>query len=362
MAKLTCQAQSVGGSLASGISQVTIAKGDDAPDRRLATEIEALRVCVIGAGMAGMACGQALRDVGHTVTLIDKGRGAGGRMATRRLATPLGEVSFDHGAQYFTARDADFRNQVQRWASDGHVSRWTAVSEDAWVGAPGMNAPLNAMATDLDVMWSVRVTRISRTSTGWTVSADSSPVLTVDAVVVAIPAEQAADLLTPIVPEMAAMARGVPSSPCWTLMLAFGDRLPGDLDWLRGDDDSALGWAARNSAKPGRGPIEAWVVQAGGEWSARNLDMPKDEVEAGLTDALSYRLGAALPAPIACSSHRWLYARAGRGGLDALWDADLKLGVCGDWLTGPRVEAAWTSGTRLAARMTGDAEVERHRR
>ena len=321
-----------------------------------------MRVGVIGAGMAGMACARALCNAGHAVTLIDKGRGAGGRMATRRLATTLGEVSFDHGAQYFTARDADFRNQVGRWASAGHVLRWPAVVEDAWVGAPGMNAPLNAMAMELDVMWSVRVTQISRTSTGWTVFADSGPVLTVEALVVAIPAEQAADLLAPIVPELAAMARGVPSSPCWTLMLAFGDRLPGELDWLRGDDDWALGWAARNSAKPGRGPIEAWVVQAGGAWSARHLDMPNDEVEARLTDALSHRLGAALSAPIACSSHRWLYARSGEGGLDALWDADLRLGVCGDWLTGPRVEAAWTSGTRLAARITGDPKGYRRRR
>ena len=317
-----------------------------------------MRICVIGAGMAGMACAQALCDAGHAVTLIDKGRGAGGRMATRRLATTLGEVSFDHGAQYFTAREADFRNQVERWATAGHVARWPAVGEDAWVGTPGMNAPLNAMARDLEVMWSVRVTQISRTSAGWTVLADSGPVLTVEAVVVALPAEQAADLLTPIIPGWAATARGVPSAPCWTLMLAFGDRLPGDLDWVRGDDESALGWAARNSAKPGRGAIEAWVVQAGGAWSARHLDMPGDEVEAGLTDALSRRLGAALPAPIASSSHRWLYARSGEGGLDALWDADLRLGVCGDWLTGPRVEAAWTSGTRLAAQMTGDPEAD----
>ena len=88
---------------------------------------------MIGAGMAGMACGQALRDGGHAVTLIDKGRGAGGRMATRRLATHLGDVTFDHGAQYFTARDADFRDQVDRWAEAGHVSRWPVVGEDAWV-------------------------------------------------------------------------------------------------------------------------------------------------------------------------------------------------------------------------------------
>jgi len=35
-------------------------------------------------------------------------------------------------------------------------------------------------------------------------------------------------------------------------------------------------------------------------------------------------------------------------GPDALWDAEARIGVAGDWLIAPRVEAAWLSGTRLA--------------
>ena len=315
-----------------------------------------MRVGVIGAGMAGMACGQALRGAGHSVTLIDKGRGAGGRMATRRLDTPLGEVAFDHSAQYFTARDEMFRIQVDQWAAAGHVAPWPTVGEDTWVGTPGMSAPLNAMASDLEVLWSARVTAITPRPGGWTISLEDAPDLEVEAVVVAIPAEQAADLLASVSPDMAEAARGVPSAPCWTLMLAFAGRLAADTDWLRGDSASPLGWAARNSAKPGRRPIEAWVVQASADWSAQHLETPKKEIITRLTTALSEQLDVVLPTPVASASHRWLYARSGQGGSEALWDADLKLGVCGDWLIGPRVEAAWMSGTRLAERMTMDRD------
>ena len=65
-------------------------------------------VAIIGAGIAGLSCADALTAEGWQVTLFDKGRKAGGRMASRRLETPHGEASFDFGAQYFTVRDAGF--------------------------------------------------------------------------------------------------------------------------------------------------------------------------------------------------------------------------------------------------------------
>ena len=61
-----------------------------------------MQFAIIGAGMAGIACADALQAAGHAVAVFDKGRGPGGRMSTRRMETPLGTVAFDHGAQYFT--------------------------------------------------------------------------------------------------------------------------------------------------------------------------------------------------------------------------------------------------------------------
>ncbi len=107
-----------------------------------------MRIGIIGAGMAGLSCAQALRHQGHNVIVFDKGRGPGGRMSTRHVGTPLGEAAFDHGAQYLTARDPAFLAQVDRWARVGHVARWSPAGVDAWVGTPAMNEPIRAMARD----------------------------------------------------------------------------------------------------------------------------------------------------------------------------------------------------------------------
>ena len=64
-----------------------------------------MRIGIVGAGMAGLACAEELTRLGHAVLLFDKGRGPGGRMSTRRIQTSAGEAYFDHGAQYFTVRD-----------------------------------------------------------------------------------------------------------------------------------------------------------------------------------------------------------------------------------------------------------------
>ena len=66
-------------------------------------------IAVVGAGIAGIACARTLMQAGHRVTVFEKSAGAGGRMSTRR--TEFG--GFDHGAQYFTVRDARFRQLLQ---------------------------------------------------------------------------------------------------------------------------------------------------------------------------------------------------------------------------------------------------------
>ena len=135
-------------------------------------------------------------------------------------------------------------------------------------------------------------------------------------------------------------------------MLAFAEALPAAPDCLREDKAGALGWAARNRSKPGRTGPETWVLQASPEWSRQYFDAEANWVVSALSATLAARLGIDLPPPIACSTHRWRYARPGAEGSGALWDADLRLGLCGDWLIAPRVEAAWMSGTMLAERIT----------
>jgi len=310
-----------------------------------------MRIGIVGAGMAGLACAEALSAQGHDVVLLDKGRGPGGRMSTRRVPTDAGDAWFDHGAQYFTVRDAAFRQRVDAWISSGLVASWPSARPDAYVGVPAMAAPIRHMADGQTVWWATLVTRLEPSGQGWRLLRDPGEAVDVDIAVIAMPAEQASALLAGVAPDLAARAGAAPSAPCWTVMLAFAAALPTDVDCLRGGTADTLGWAARNNAKPSRTGPEAWVLQGGPDWSRQYLEAEPDWVAATLSAALAERLGTALPAPIGTSVHRWRYAHAAAEGSGAIWDADRRIGLCGDWLIGARVEAAWLSGTRLAAQI-----------
>jgi predicted NAD/FAD-dependent oxidoreductase len=304
------------------------------------------RIGIVGAGMAGLSCATLLAAAGYRVVLFDKGRGPGGRMATRRVATELGEVVFDHGAQYLTARGPDFVTQVERWRDAGHVARWPAAGADAWVGTPAMNAPIRDLAAAQDVHWHRRVDRIARTDRGWRFHGDDIDAAPFDVAIVAVPAEQVAPLVRAHRPDWAAQAQATPSDPCWTVMAAYRDHLTVGPDRLT--DRGILASAVRNAAKPDRADIEAWVLQADANWSAAHIEDDPESVQQALLAAFAAETGCDLPAPLATSVHRWRYAKSGRLGRDALWDDALHLGVCGDWLIGARIEAAWQSGRRLA--------------
>ena len=61
--------------------------------------IPSLPSAIIGAGLAGLSCAQALLLAGHTVHVFDKSRGPSGRMSTRRAEGAAGPWQCDHGAQ-----------------------------------------------------------------------------------------------------------------------------------------------------------------------------------------------------------------------------------------------------------------------
>lgn len=310
-----------------------------------------MRIAIVSAGLAGLTCARALAEAGGAVELFDKGRSAGGRMATRRVDTPLGQAAFDHGAQYLTARDPGFRAEVEGWAAAGRVAPWPAAGEDAWVGTPAMNTPLKASASGLPVRWGVRVEGLRREAAGWRLWGEGLDEVGFDAVLTALPAEQTAALVRDVAPRVAATAEAHPSEPCWTAMAAFAGPLAVAPDVLK--TEGPVSWAARNSAKPGRTGPEAWVVQASPQWSRERLEDEAGEVASDLLALFFEAAGALAAPPLHLAAHRWRYARSGKAAKERLWDPRLQLGACGDWLIGPRVESAWLSGRRLARAVLG---------
>jgi renalase len=304
-------------------------------------------IIIIGGGMAGLSCATALGVTGQRIIVLDKGRGPGGRMAARRVELGGTTVSFDHGAQYFTARDPSFREAVAAWEAAGAAARWPAAGAEAWVGTPGMNAPIRAMAEALEVRWGVRAERLVRLADGWRIEAGEQT-FTATTVLIAVPAEQAAVLLADVAPDLAVLAGGVESAPCWAVMAGFAAPRPIHADTFR-SDIGPISWAARNSAKPGRSGGETWVIHASPARSQELIDLPKDEASSVLLADFFAAIGVAPAAPTHLDAHRWLYAlpKALRGE-GARFDPALRIGIAGDYLHSPRVEGAWLSGCALA--------------
>jgi len=123
-----------------------------------------IRVAIVGTGMAGLACARRLASAGVAPVLFDKGRGPGGRLATRRAEG----LQFDHGAQYVTARDPGFAGVLQGLQTQGVAAPWPDGSgRTRLVGVPGMSGLARAMAQGLDVRQQRQVTSIRPVGTGW---------------------------------------------------------------------------------------------------------------------------------------------------------------------------------------------------
>lgn len=315
------------------------------------------RVAIVGAGLAGLACARTLAAHGTEVSLFDKGRAPGGRLATRRVEQDGRVLSFDHGAQYLTSRGPLFAATLD------------AAGARAWpeqgkrVGVPRMSAIGRGLAEGLDIALGREVTALSGEPGAWTLrhvaarrpgssaEDDAKQAGPFQAVALAIPAPQAAALLARPAPHLGRVLEMVRFAPCWTVMAAFPEKLALP-DTLR-PDSGPIGWAARDSSKPGRdASTECWVVQAGPAWSRENLELPPAEAQAALLDAFAALAGAALPAPLYAAAHRWRYALVETPlGAPCLWEPARGLGAAGDWCIAARAEAAVQSGAALGAVM-----------
>jgi len=335
-------------------------------------------IAVVGAGIAGITCARTLAQAGHRVTVFEKSKGAGGRMSTRD--TEFG--SFDHGAQYFTVRDERFEKALA--TASGLVRPWSAntvrilddlgrvvaaslpANEAHWVATPGMNALVRQWSQPLldagRMVLETRVVFIEEDKLDpqrWQLQTDG-PGAGVhsgfDAVVLAIPAPQAHRLLldSELGDAVRADLAGVSIAPCWTLMVAFPQALQPNLSSLGPQWNVArsthhrIAWLARESSKPRRGPVERWTVQANPDWSQRHLEDDAERVKAKLLRAFTEITGIRAEPPYA-SVHRWRYAQTIKPlGKTHAWDADSRIGACGDWCLGHRVEDGFVSGLEMA--------------
>ncbi len=242
---------------------------------------------VIGAGMSGLIAATVLKEHGVNVVVVDKGRGAGGRMSTRRLDVESQYAYFDHGAQYFTVSHDDFAKYVERWLALGIVKPLNEMlvrengmpalsDEPRYIGSTGMNAVTKYLAESLRVLFSERVDKLSF-NTDWIAETDKGRTLTADAIMLSQPVPQSLELLTKsniaIPQEIEQALNSIDYHPCIATLLLFEGIepvLPYCGIWFQGEP---VAWACDNMRK-GISPLPTLTIHAGPLFSVEHWHSP----------------------------------------------------------------------------------------
>ncbi len=305
-----------------------------------------MRVAVIGAGIAGITCAQALRARGLDVVVLDRGRVPGGRLASRRFNGRY----VDLGASYFTVTGPGFAAVVADWEARGLARPWTdrfhvyEVARGGWrdakTGPIRWAAPggLRSLVVDLAAGLEIRQQTYVQNVRGGSVDGEQF-----DAIVVAMPDPQALELLDPSLEQ----ERTLLSDRPWDAVLVLAARWAArtwDFDGVFVHGSDVLEWIADDGARRGDG-APVLTAHSTPAFASTRLAVP---AEAG-PEMVAALCAMGLPEPAeVLRVQRWSKAKpvGERAALFALTPAGI--GFCGDSWGSARVETAWRSGTALA--------------
>lgn len=289
-------------------------------------------VVVVGAGIAGLGCARALTAGGARVRVVERGRVAGGRLASKRYDGRYADI----GAAYLVADDPDFTAQVTSWQSRGLARPWTdtlrvypggepATGPTRWAAPGGLRSLATDLATGLDLRLSTPLDAVPGDA---------------DAVVLAMPGPQALRLSPP--PGIVAAATAQTWRPVIAAVLTYPSRQWGDLRGAFVNDHPVLATVCDDGDRRGDG-APVLVAHSTAALAAEHLAHPET---AGpiLADATGELLG--LGARPDVRVHRWTYAQPEPG--DAAYATDGRVWLCGDAFGRPRVQTAWLSGRAVA--------------
>lgn len=318
-------------------------------------------ILIVGAGIAGLTAARELTGAGRSVVVVDKGRGVGGRCATRRI----GDHVFDHGAQFFTARDQRFARYAERWLERGAAVPWCdgmesfvagpcADGRPRYRGAPAMTAIAKDLADGLDIRLETLVSHAARRAESWAIHLESGETLVGCALLLTAPMPQSVQLVRHVMDlpldELDAIARSLRYRPAFALMACLDGPAALPAAGAIRDLPEPLSWIAEGRAK-GISPRGYGVtIHAGYDYTEAHFDAAQRMVADDLLAAAAPWLGEA--SVTEWQLHRWRYALPEAPRPEPIViPGPAPLIFAGDAFGGAKIEGAALSGIEAAARL-----------
>jgi len=312
--------------------------------------------CIVGSGISGSTIANLLARK-YSVEIFDKARGPGGRASNRRYNKKL---SFDHGLQYFSPKSHEFKKFISGLNRKNVLKEWSGQHLDftykkkektnKYIGKKGNNDICKHLTKKIKVNYSSTVTNIKFNSKYWIITLNNKDKIFFKYLILTCPFPQLKKLASKYLKKNALNLK-VNMSPNITVMAAYNhyNKLP--ISSIKFDDE-IIAWAAHENTKNRFKTNQSlWTIQCTEIFSKKIINLfkkDKDKYQSIILKKFENLLGYQTKKIVFKNIHGWKYSyNKTNTPFESLWNKKEKLGVCGDWLIGPKAEDSWQSARNL---------------
>ena len=314
-----------------------------------------LDFCVIGSGISGSTIAHLLSKK-YSVHILDKARGPGGRASNKRFRQNL---SFDHGLQYISPKSKEFLKFIKALCKKKEAKIWSGNHLDftfekkdifeKFIGVKGNNFISKYYIKKINKSFQSSVKSIFNNKYFWDIYLDNGKNIQAKSVILTCPFPQLKKIAGKYLEKNVSNLK-INMEPNITTMLAFKNQKTIPISSLK-FNDNILAWAANeNSKNRFKTSISLWTLQSSKNWAKKNINVYKKnkKIENILISKFCDFTGYNKNKIIFKKTHGWKYAyNFSPSPLKSFWDKKLRIGICADWLVGPKVESAWLSANDL---------------
>lgn len=263
-----------------------------------------MKIIIIGAGIAGLSAARILTQKGHEVTVLDKGRGVGGRMSTRTIEN----AKVDHGAQYFSVKTPEFQTLISELKLDNITAEWQLAQREnvRFIGAKGMNTIPKKMASSLNILVNEKVILIENN----TVKTESGNIYPFDNLLITMPIPQVIDLFKSskmLLTKKDKFVLGeIEYKPCIAVMAVLKEPtkiVSGGIIL----ENQSVAWIADNFQK-GITEIPTVTIHASSAYSAKRFDDDLRGVAKDMLSSVNQYVNS--KNIVSLQTHRWRFSNA----------------------------------------------------
>lgn len=328
---------------------------------------------IIGSSLSGLIAGKKLAQAGHDVTVIEKNRSLGGRLATLKKDSAI----FDYGISSIISSGELFsvfmeelktQNRIQKWANgfdffDGsqlHDINPNRPENSYYASEDGLNNIAEYLSRWVDLKTDVRAGGLTyfganrSKKRAWIINLTNIEVFECDAVIIAAPAPQAYGVLQTAQDETPSrrIIRHIDEiryEPCYALAATYKEDIP---EWKGIEcEHSELKWIGNESSKLKNPQKTALVLRSSEQFVENHYGNSSKKIEELLLESAADIAGDWLLNPEWTTLHFWKYYTAKNPYEDFFMEMEMDeapLALIGDYYKDNTVEAAYLSGYKLA--------------